>query len=79
MKNNFYNIFMLLSTLCFIQASTANVLPADRRSTSALGEVLSSLVSATCWPERKRGCRKDVGRAGRHLHGGRMNCNFINC
>ena len=52
-----------------IQDSTDNVLPADRRSTSALGEVLSNLVSVTCWPERKRVCRKDIGRVGRHSNG----------
>ncbi|MCH5341960.1 MAG: hypothetical protein J1E01_10875, partial [Acetatifactor sp.] len=59
------------------QASTANVLPADRWSTSALSEVLSSLVSATCGAERERVCREDIGSAGRHSYRVFMNNN--NC
>ncbi len=49
------------------QPGNVDVLPADRVSTSALGEVVSSLVSVTCATERKRVCRENNGSTGRDL------------
>ena len=37
------------------------------KNTSALGEVLSSLVSATCFSKRERVCRGNIDMPGRHL------------
>ena len=60
--------YLLLFTLRLIQPGADNILQADHRDTSALGEVFSSLVSAACRNERKRVCMKNIASAGRHLH-----------
>ena len=59
---------VLLFIPCLTQTNSDNILQADRWNTSALGEVFSSLVPATCGTERKRVCQKDIARIGRGLY-----------